>query len=84
MLRDLSEVLLDLHDGVTAASSRSLLGVRIVDAQMTLPVEVRAIFRDGGCVLQADVLRNRADADWLAVPSRLAITWAETPVETLP
>ncbi|UXY14503.1 hypothetical protein N8I74_14420 [Chitiniphilus purpureus] len=84
MLRDLADVLLDLHEGMTAASQRWHTGVRLVDAQMALPMEVRAVFRDGGVVLQADVLRNLADAGWLAQPSRLTLTWSETPVETLP
>ncbi|XZG68933.1 hypothetical protein ACTSKR_09725 [Chitinibacteraceae bacterium HSL-7] len=83
MLRDLSDMLMDLHDGVCVASARAA-GVRIVNAEMTLPVDVRAVFRDGGCVLQADVLRNRVDADWLDTPSRLLIVWSEMPVEMLP
>ncbi|TJZ76212.1 hypothetical protein [Chitiniphilus eburneus] len=84
MLRDLSDVLVELQEGVTGASARWRLGMRLTQAEMTLPMDVRAIFRDGGCVLLADVLRNYADSGWQMSPSRLQVVWNEMPTEELP
>ncbi|GAA5785136.1 hypothetical protein GCM10007860_33610 [Chitiniphilus shinanonensis] len=84
MLRDLSDVLVELQEGISAAGARRGLGVRLTEAEMTLPMDVRPVFRDGGCVVLADVLRNYADADWLETPSRLYVRWGETPTEELP
>lgn len=83
MLRDLSMVLEDLHAGIQAYAGQAGQGVRIAKAEMTLPVNASLVLKDGGCVLQADVMRNYADALWHETPSRLTLVWAETPTEAL-
>lgn len=82
MLRDLATVLADLHNGLQAAAERA--GVRVTQAEMTLPVDTALALKDGGCVLLADVARSYADADWRAEPCRLTLVWRETTTETLP
>ncbi len=81
MLRDLATVLTDLHGGLQAAAERA--GVRITQAEMTLPVDT-ALALKGGCVLLADVARSYADADWRQQACKLTLVWQETPTETLP
>ena len=83
MLRDLSTVLEDLHAGVQAYAAQAGNGVRIAQAEMTLPVDTALVLKDGGCVLRADVARNYADALWNPTPSRLTLVWAEMPTEAL-
>lgn len=87
MLRDLATVLTDLHSGMLGLAQAGTDlpgGVRIQHAEMTLPVDTNLVFRDGGCVLQADVCRNYADAAWRDAPTRLQLTWAEIPTAALP
>lgn len=73
MLRELHHLLGELHDGLDAAELRG--GVRLSRVDMTLPLELRAVLRDGGCVLLADVPRQRAVDVWQASPSRLVVSW---------
>ncbi|MGY3264872.1 hypothetical protein [Lysobacter sp. HA35] len=81
MLRELHQLLDELHDGLTAIEVKG--GVRLSNVDMTLPLELRPIFRDGGCVLLADVPRQRALDGWLPTASRLVIGWsAEGAAET--
>ena len=84
MLRDLSTVLEDLLQGMQAAAARAGGGVRIARAEMTLPVDIALVLKDGGCALLADVARNAADAAWQQTPSRIALLWAEVPTQELP
>jgi hypothetical protein len=74
MLRELHQLLGELHDGLNALELHG--GVRLSNVDMTLPLELRAVFRDGGCVLLADVPRQRAVDGWLASPSKLVIGWS--------
>lgn len=82
MLRDLATVLCDLHAGLQVAAERA--GVRVTQAEMTLPVDTALALKDGGCVLQADVARSLADDSWREQPSRLTLVWQEMPTEVLP
>ena len=82
MLRDLTTVVLDLHEGLQQLTRYN--GVRLTNAQMTLPVDSVLVLRDGGCALLADVTRNLADAAWRSEPSRLTLSWSECPTESLP
>lgn len=84
MRRDLATVLEDLHRGMQAAADRAGPGVRITQAEMTLPVDTTLVLKDGGCALLADVARNAADATWQESPSRLTLHWGEVPTEDLP
>lgn len=73
MLRELSQLLDDLYDGLAAVQARE--GVSLSGIEMVLPLELRPVFRDGGCVLLADVPRNSMADDWSAAPSRLHLSW---------
>ena len=74
MLRELHHLLGDLHDGLSAIETQG--GVRLSKVDMTLPLELRPVFRDGGCVLLADVPRQRTVDTWTANPSRLVVGWS--------
>lgn len=84
MLRSLSTVLEDLHAGMQAAARQAGHGVRIAQAEMTLPMDCALVLANGGCMLLADVARNPADATWRESPSRLTLHWGEMPTEELP
>lgn len=77
MLRELSQLLGELHDGLLAVEARG--GVQLANVEMTLPLELRPVLRDGGCVLLADVPRSREINEWLASPSRLRLRWSMPP-----
>ena len=71
MLRELSQLLDELHDGLVAIESRD--GMRLSRVEMTLPIDVQPVFRDGGCVLLADFTRSSEVNAWIALPSRLTL-----------
>lgn len=73
MLRELSQLLDELHDGLVAIESRD--GMRLSQVEMTLPIDVLPVFRDGGCVLLADFTRTSEINTWIATPSRLTLAW---------
>ena len=74
MLRELHQLLDELHDGLNAIEAHG--GVRLSQVDMTLPLELRPVFRGGGCVLLADVPRQRTIDEWVASPSKLVIGWS--------
>lgn len=84
MLRDLATVLIELQAGMQAAARSAGSGVRINEAEMTLPVDTALKFEGGGCTLLADVARCHADAAWQTAPSRIVLNWAEVPTQALP
>ena len=73
MLRELATLLNELHDGLAAVQDRA--GVELSAVEMTLPLELRPVLRDGGCVLLADVPRSRDVNDWIASPSKIRVGW---------
>lgn len=73
MLRELSQVLAELHDGLAAVQTSGR--VRLSRVEMTLPMELRPVFADGGCVLLADLPRSHEVNEWLASPSKLRLSW---------
>lgn len=73
MLRELSQLLDELHDGLVAIEARD--GMRLSAVEMTLPIDVQPVFRDGGCVLLADFTRSSEVNAWIATPSRLTLAW---------
>lgn len=76
MLRELSQVLAELHDGLVAVQARGASAqVQLSGVEMTLPLELRPVFRDGGCVLLADLPRSREANAFQVTPSRLRIGW---------
>jgi hypothetical protein len=78
MLRELHHLLNELHDGLNAIETHG--GVRLSNVDMTLPLELRPVFRNGGCVLLADVPRQRSIDAWIASPSKLVIGWSSDDV----
>ena len=77
MLRELSQLLDELHEGLVQLELRE--GVALRGVEMTLPLEFRVVLRDGGCALLADVPRAREGHDWLPRASRLSVGWGESP-----
>ena len=73
MLRELSQLLDELHDGLVAIDACD--GMRLSQVEMTLPIDVQPVFRDGGCVLLADFTRSSEINTWIATPSRLTLAW---------
>lgn len=73
MLRELTELLSELHDGLVAVQTRG--NVQLTQIELTLPLELRPVLRDGGCVLLADVPRSREINEWSAAPSKLRLSW---------
>ena len=73
MLRELSQLLDELHDGLVAIDARD--GMRLSQVEMTLPIDVQPVFRAGGCVLLADFTRSSEINTWIATPSRLTLAW---------
>lgn len=82
MLRELSTLLDELHDGLAAIEMRG--GVRLTNIEMTLPLQLQPVFRNGGCVLLADVPRSSVIDEWVASPSKLTIGWSEAPYDAPP
>lgn len=71
--RELSQVLIELHEGLAAVEARA--GMRLSRVDMTLPIELRPVFRQGGCVLLADFARSAELNAWTSTPSRLVLGW---------
>jgi hypothetical protein len=74
MRRELAQLLDELHDGLLAIEARN--GLRLSQVDMTLPIELRPVFRDGGCVLLAEFSRGLGADDWTPTPSRLRLGWS--------
>lgn len=74
-MRELSQLLIELHDGLCAIQARE--GVRLSSVEMTLPIVVRPVLQGGRCVLQAEFVRGNDPEAWAPVPSRLRLGWAE-------
>jgi hypothetical protein len=83
MLRELSQTLLDLHAGfeqMAAQSSTHGASIRLTGMELTLPVDLRMIFADGGCRLLTDVPRSRSEGALATPSSRLMVRWEQRPV----
>lgn len=78
MLRELATVLVELHDSLAGMNAAGAAGLRLAAVEMTLPMDVRPVLRNGGCVLLGDLPRTPADAAWrdpVVGPSRLYLRW---------
>ncbi|ADV26713.1 hypothetical protein Psesu_0861 [Pseudoxanthomonas suwonensis 11-1] len=75
MFRELSQLLDELHDGLVAIQARE--GMQLSGVEMTLPVELRPVLRDGGCVLLAEFPRSSGVDAWTPLPSRLVLAWSQ-------
>lgn len=77
MIRELSQVLLDLHDGLadlTGTAARQGVPMGLTGLDISLPLDMQPVFRDGRCTLLADVPRSRNPGDWGGSGSQLAIS----------
>lgn len=77
MHRELSQLLDELHDGLIAIEARE--GIRLSQVDMTLPIELRPVFRDGGCVLLATFSDALVADEWTPIPSKLTLGWSLDP-----
>ena len=50
--------------------------LRLSQVDMTLPIDLQPVFRDGGCVLLADFTRSSEVNAWISTPSRLTLGWS--------
>lgn len=71
MLRELHEVLLEMQDSITPLASAAQAGVRLSSLELTLPLDMLAVLRDGHCVLLTDVTRCQTDAHTQVAATRL-------------
>ena len=74
MLRELSQLLDELHDGLVAIEAHE--GMRLSQVDMTLPIDLQPVFRDGGCVLLADFTRSSEAMAGIPPPSGLTLGWS--------
>jgi hypothetical protein len=78
MLRELSAVLVEMQEALapfsTGTGSTGHAGLRLRDAMLDLPLDLRVVFADGGPRLEADVPRSLADAHWRDGTSRIRLS----------
>jgi hypothetical protein len=75
MLRELHEVLGEVHASIAPMAQAQCLGVRLSSFEFALPMDMVALLRDGGCVLLADVPRSSEAAHWSESSSQLRVRW---------
>lgn len=90
MLRELSAVLLEMQASL-APYAGTLAGVagadgvgaqvRLADASIELPLDLRVVLADGGAQLQADVPRSLDDLHWRDGCSRIRLRLQAWPCE---
>ena len=83
MLRDLSTVIEDLHEGLSGYGRAAAAGMRLAHVEITLPMDFLAVLRDGTCVLLADVARAQSDAAWIERASRARFVWQLLPPDEI-
>ncbi len=71
MLRELSTVLLELQEALIPLAGGANNQVRLHDASLELPLDMRVVFSDGQPQLQADVPRSLQS--WPSAVSTLRI-----------
>lgn len=87
MLRELSAVLIDLQTGVVDfAQAATVRGVPIALTRVdfTLPLDMQPVFRDGSCILLADLPRTRDEGGFGLMRSSLGLALAAEPVDAFP
>jgi hypothetical protein len=80
MLREMHEVISELQESIVSLGSVTQAGMRLSTMQLSLPVEMLPILRDGACVLLADVSRNQADTRWSPCYSQLHLSVVAIPL----
>ncbi len=94
MLRELSTVLLEMQESLAPfggpVGDDTAPRIRLQDAVLELPLDLRLVIADGGVRLEADVPRSLADMNWRDGSSRLrlrieAMPWPDDePAEVAP
>ena len=86
MLRELSTVLIEMQEalapftaGADAGAPAGDTRIRLRDATLELPLDLRVVFADGGAHLDADVPRSLADSNWRDGTSRIRLSIVATP-----
>ncbi len=90
MLRELSTVLIEMQEALAPFTAGALAGadasgpagdtrIRLRDAMLELPLDLRVVFADGGARLDADVPRSLADSNWRDGTSRLRLNIVAAP-----
>jgi hypothetical protein len=78
MLRKFSSLLIDLQTDLgdfTKASVEKGATITLTRLELTLPLEIQLIFEERGCVLLADVPRNRSEAGFKVTRSNLNVSF---------
>jgi len=87
MLRELSEVLLEMQESLAPfASARGgttgeFVQVHLADAFIELPLDLRVVLADSGAQLQADVPRSLNEMHWRDGCSRIRLRLQALPCE---
>jgi hypothetical protein len=83
MLRELATVLLEMQESLAPFAVEAPAGprIRLQDAVLELPLDLRVVFADGGARLDADVPRSLADAHWRDGVSRIRLAIVACPCE---
>lgn len=84
MLRELSELILDIESGLESfarGATEQGVPIRLTKVELTLPLDLQTVFRSGGCVLLADVPRDRSDSGFVPMRSSLALSLAAAAVD---
>ena len=88
MLRELSTVLIEMQEALAPFTAGASPGedaadgdtrIRLRDATLELPLDLRVVFADGGARLDADVPRSLADSSWRDGTSRIRLNIVATP-----
>lgn len=82
MLRELSALLLEIHDGLSDFEARSAargVPLDLTGLELRLPLDVQLRLRDGGLRFLADVPRSRWGDPLGGGRSRLHLTWERRP-----
>ena len=96
MLRELSTVLIEMQDALAPFTAGAVAlehaqavadagagdtRIRLRDATLELPLDLRVVFADGGARLDADVPRSLSDSNWRDGTSRLHLTIVAVPAD---
>jgi len=75
MLRELSTVLVEMQEALAPfVAGADDARVRLRDAALELPLDLRVVFADGAPRLDADVPRSLADMNWRDGSSRIRLS----------
>lgn len=90
MLRELSTVLIQMQEALAPFTAGAGAGagadaatddtrIRLREATLELPLDLRVVLADGGARLEADVPRSLSDSNWRDGTSRIRLSIVATP-----